>query len=246
MELHYAMYTDIGGRKQNEDTVLTAEHKDGRLFVAADGLGGYEAGELASRMTASMLEQAFQADGAGTDLKKVLCDVNRRILEEQAAAGKRMMTTAAVVIAAEEHLYLAHVGDTRIYAFREGRIVHQTLDHSVPQGAVERGEITPEQIRSHPERSMLTQALGAAEAVNVVTEELLTAETDALLLCTDGFWEYILEADMTAALRLSHSPGEWLNAMRGLLPGRVRGQNDNNSAIAVMVSQDPVRISGLT
>lgn len=235
MELGFAQYSDVGGREHNEDTILTAECAEGRLFVAADGLGGYEAGDMASRMTAAIIEHAFLEHGVRTDLRSVLLGANRMILEEQNATGRRMMTTAAAVITSEKRLYLAHIGDTRIYAFRGGQIVHQSTDHSVPQEAVVRGEIGPEDIRSHPDRSILTQALGAAQALRIETAELLPEETDALLLCTDGFWEYILEEDMTAALRLSQTPEDWLNAMRGLLPGRVRGKNDNNSAIAVML-----------
>ena len=238
MKLQITSYSDIGGRRQNEDSVLTAEQNGCTLLMAADGLGGCAAGEVASRIAVETVQELFTAQGAETDLRGALIEANQRILAEQQQTGRHMMTTAAVVLITPERLYLAHVGDTRIYLFREGEIIHQSLDHSVPQEAVARGEITPEEIRSHEARNVITRALGAEEIIKVETAELPPDAADAMLLCTDGFWEYILESDMTEALRQTATPEEWLDAMRKLHASRVRGRHDNNTAAVAMFLQE--------
>ena len=236
MELHIASYSDAGGREQNEDSILTAEQVGCGLFVAADGVGGYAEGAVASQTAVQMLDEAFRAHGAQTDLREVLVAINSRLMGE--AAGQRRLTTVAAVLITPERIVLAHVGDSRIYAFRDGELLHRTLDHSVAQMAVLRGEITPDGIRTHADRSVLTQALGAYETLRPDLTELSAGEADTLLLCTDGFWEYVLESDMTGTLAAAKSPEEWLTAMRVLLPGRVPAHNDNHSAIAVMIGKD--------
>ncbi|MBP0974013.1 MAG: serine/threonine-protein phosphatase [Oscillospiraceae bacterium] len=236
MELHVASYSDAGGREQNEDSILTAEQNGCALLAAADGVGGYAEGAVASQTAVQMFDEAFRSQGAQTDLREVLLAVNSRLMGE--AAGRRRLTTAAAVLITQERIVLAHVGDSRIYAFRKGELLHRTLDHSVAQMAVLRGEITPDGIRTHEDRSVLTQALGAYETLRPELTEFSAGEADALLLCTDGFWEYVLESDMTATLAAANSPEEWLSAMRDLLPERVPAHNDNNSAIAVMIEKE--------
>ena len=237
MKLQLTSYSDIGGRRQNEDSVLT-EEKDGcTLLITADGLGGCAAGEVASRMAVDTVQELFLAQGAQTDLCTAIAEANKRILNEQ-KLGRRMMTTVAAVLLTPERLCAAHVGDSRIYLFRNGEIVHQSLDHSLPQEAVERGEITPEDIRSHEERNVITRALGAEPVLEIETVELEPDAADAMLLCTDGFWEHVLESEMTATLRESHSPEEWLGQMRQLLASRVKGRHDNNTAAVAMFLQE--------
>ncbi|MCR4645124.1 MAG: protein phosphatase 2C domain-containing protein [Oscillospiraceae bacterium] len=235
MELHVASYSDAGGREQNEDSILTAEQDSCGLFVAADGVGGYAEGAVASQTAVQMFADAFREKGAQTDLQDVLLAVNSRLRQE--ASGRRRLTTAAAVLVTPERITLAHVGDSRIYAFRDGELIQRSLDHSVAQMAVFRGEITPDGIRTHEDRCVLTQALGGYETIRPELSELSAGEADALLLCTDGFWEYVLEADMTRTLTETQTPEAWLAAMRALLSERVPVYNDNNSAVAVRITK---------
>ena len=237
MKLQITSYSDIGGRSQNEDSVLTVSQDGCTLLMAADGLGGCAAGEVASRIAVETVQEIFTEHGARTDLQAAIGEANLRILEQQ-EPGRRMMTTAAAVLITPDHLDLAHAGDTRIYLFRSGKIIYQSLDHSLPQEAVERGEITPEEIRRHKERNVITRALGAHPGMKVETAVLPLDAADAVLLCTDGFWEYILESDMTETLQNAASPEEWLAAMRALHAARVSGRHDNNTAAAAMMLQD--------
>lgn len=131
----------------------------------------------------------------------------------------------------------AHVGDSRLYGFLNGSLILQTLDHSVAQMGVVLREITPDQIRFHEDRNRVLRALGQEGSLKVETgKRHLEPGQWAFLLCSDGFWEYVLEKEMEGALAQAAGPEEWLSRMRGLMPGRVPPDNDNNSAAAVWVT----------
>ena len=132
----------------------------------------------------------------------------------------------------------AHVGDSRIYHFL-GRIVSRTRDHSASQIAVMLGTITEDQIRFHEDRNRVYRALGQDGELKVETHfEALSPGKHAFLLCTDGFWEFIVESEMEKDLRNAADPEEWLGLMRSRLTARVPSNNDNNSAAAAWVDME--------
>lgn len=128
----------------------------------------------------------------------------------------------------------ANVGDSRTYVFRNKDIVFQSIDHSASQMAVHLGKIRKEAIRNHEDWNVLTRAVGALEELKVDIVKINPNKYDSILLCTDGFWEYILENEMCEALDISETPDSWLFKMRKLLEHRIPVRNDNNTAIAVM------------
>lgn len=237
MKIQTAYYTDRGGREDNEDSVLILEKGETVCAVVADGLGGYGGGERASALVTAEFSENWDGRLSPEILTKLLQRAHEKICGIQTPRCP-MKSTAVALTVEPGHIAWAHVGDSRLYHFYNGKLVFQTKDHSSSQIAVELGDITAEQIRFHEDRNKVFRALGQSGPVNVDARDLALAEGEhAWLLCTDGFWEYVLEKEMEQALQDAETPGEWLEKMRECLRERLawKGQteNDNNTAAAV-------------
>ena len=162
MGYSHKAYSRTGNRDKNEDSycVFTGE----RVLCAAlaDGMGGFSGGEIASETVIQAFEQALERDVMTLPVNIILY-ANDMILQRQKELGNKMKTTAAVVRIDDTWAHIAHVGDSRVYAFKDAKVVFQTLDHTAAQMSVEVGEITPQEIRSHPDRCVLTKALGSSD-----------------------------------------------------------------------------------
>ena len=194
-DLDFAFYSDVGGRANNEDSYLSKKISNGYLFIVADGLGGHDDGEMASYSAVNSIKEYLVNNEVGS-VSEAICFANDKVVEMQAKHSSKMKTTIALVYVTESKAIIAHVGDSRVYAFKNGSIVHQTVDHSASQLAVSVGEIRPEDIRKHEDRNVLLRALGASDNVKVEVAEIGINDFDALLLCSDGFWEYVFEAEL--------------------------------------------------
>lgn len=230
----------VGGRTVNEDYADGYESEAGSCWVVADGLGGHGGGEVASRLAVeTILSGAHRGLPLQDDaLRTAVAQAHAAIRAAQDDGGPPSMHTTVAVLATDgRHALWAHVGDTRLYHFREGRLLQQTADHSVPQMLAEAGDITREQIRKHEDRSRLLRALGQAQAPkpSVLAAPERLQPGDAFLLCTDGWWENVTEVEMQVDLFKSGDPGEWLDQMAGRIASRVRGDHDNYTAAAVFV-----------
>ena len=231
-----AFYSERGGRTVNEDAV-TAAAAGGKVFaIAADGLGGMGNGEAASRDAAAYLPGLLQYPMDEDRLCDAIQEENRRILAMH-TEGKQMMTTIAALWAEGSQALTATVGDTRIYQFRAGQIVFQSVDHSVAQLQVFSGKITQAQLRSCAEQNQLLRALGSEDAAQPELNELHIEPGDRFLLCTDGFWKLVVEEEMlhwgaadTAQL--------WLQRMQALSFSRCGPHGDNHSAIAIIAVEE--------
>lgn len=233
-DLDFAFYSDVGGRANNEDSYLSKKISNGYLFIVADGLGGHDDGEMASYSAVNSIKEYLVNNEVG-NVSEAICFANDKVVEMQAKHSSKMKTTIALVYVTESKAIIAHVGDSRVYAFKDGSIVHQTVDHSASQLAVSVGEIRPEDIRNHEDRNVLLRALGASDNVKVEVAEIGINDFDALLLCSDGFWEYVLETEMESELMCSKSADKWLYKMRAIQLNRAPERCDNNTAIAVML-----------
>jgi PPM family protein phosphatase len=191
MALKRGAMTDIGRmRKNNEDRFLSA----GRLAAVADGMGGHRAGEVASAIAMeelSTLEHAgpwrTPAD-AGEALRAVFLRANRRI-RETAAGDKEldgMGTTMVALLEDGDSVHLANVGDSRAYLLRNGELTQVTVDHTLVQELIDEGRLRPEEAERHPQRSIITRALGVEPEVEVDLFTYKLQRGDRLLLCTDG------------------------------------------------------------
>jgi protein phosphatase len=193
--------TDTGRRRrQNEDAFVC----DPPLFAIADGMGGAQAGELASRLAAAAIEEAAPAVSDEEDVVGVVRAANARIFErslrDPAVAG---MGTTATVALVDEHtgtLTLAHVGDSRAYRYRDARLEQLTTDHSLVAELVRSGRLTEAEAAVHPHRSVITRALGTEADVEVDTRTLDVAPGDLVLLCSDGLSAMVRDDEIARVL----------------------------------------------
>ena len=234
--LQTASYTDPGGRAENEDSTRQARLGEDRLcLVVADGLGGHGGGARASAAAAETVCREWRGEADPKALKGLVQKGHMAVTAIQTPRCAMKSTVAALELAGNQAAW-AHVGDSRLYHFTDGKLVFQTLDHSASQIAVFMGEITVDQIRFHEDRNRVLRALGQSDALTVeVGSETLCPGRHAFLLCTDGFWEYVLEGEMAADLSAAIDPLDWLARMRSRLAARVPADNDNNTAAAAWI-----------
>lgn len=232
--IQIALYSDPGGRTENEDTVrFLRQGEDGLCLVVADGLGGHGGGKTASAAAAESICAGWAGEADPSALARRIETAHQMVRKRQ-TPDCTMKTTVVLLAVRGREIAWAHVGDSRLYRFQEGKLLFQTRDHSASQVAVLLGDITPEQIRFHEDRSRILRALGQEGDLHADTGSLtLGPGRHAFLLCTDGFWEYVLEKEMEEDLRAAGGPQEWLEAMRKRLARRASPDHDNNSAAAV-------------
>jgi serine/threonine protein phosphatase PrpC len=185
--------TDTGRqRRGNEDSSLA--HPP--VFVVADGMGGAQAGEVASQIAVEAFAQGLPDDGTPEERLAVrVQEANRRIYEVSRAEHERagMGTTLTAALLDDGHVAIAHVGDSRAYLFRDGALQRLTKDHSLVGELVRQGKLTEEQAEEHPQRSIITRALGPEPTVDVDTWTYAVRADDVLLLCSDGLTSMVSE-----------------------------------------------------
>jgi serine/threonine protein phosphatase PrpC len=213
--MEVAILSDVGRvRENNEDSYLYWEavgdddfRRKGRLAVIADGMGGYEGGQEASRLavqTVCTVYDKFVRDDPHAALMEGFVAAHERI---RSYAGEHpelqgMGTTCTALAVLEHELYFAHVGDSRLYLVRNGEPSRLTRDHSYVGRLVESGIVRSEDAETHPQRHILTAALGSGlEVAADVSNQALTLEGgDTLVLCTDGLWGLVSEQEVAAVI----------------------------------------------
>jgi serine/threonine protein phosphatase PrpC len=203
-------------RETNEDTVYVGAR--GRLLACADGLGGLPWGEVASRVA---VEHAVTALGTRLaesrprasrswphELRSAFLGAHEAVLAagRKRGAAEGIATTMVVAIVTARSAHVCHVGDVRAYLSAGGRLQRLTDDHSVVFDAVRAGAMTVEEARVHPRRNLVTQAIGLAEGVAPSTATARIAVGDTLLLCSDGLWETLSEAELAHVLDPARDP----------------------------------------
>jgi serine/threonine protein phosphatase PrpC len=185
--------TDTGRqRRDNEDSAFARPP----VFVVADGMGGAQAGEVASRLAIEAFEHGLPDDGSPEErLASRVREANHQIYERSRADRGRagMGTTLTAAYVDDAHVAIAHVGDSRAYLFRDGTLQRLTQDHSLVDELVRRGKLTEEQAAEHPQRSIITRALGPEPDVEVDTWTYPARPGDVVLLCSDGLTSMISE-----------------------------------------------------
>ena len=236
--LDYYITTNVGNREVNEDSVgVYVADNNWVCFVCADGLGGHGKGEVASALAVNCAQELMKDTldrGIFFDryFRKVEDGLHEQRVREN--APNDFKTTAVVALTDSKVIQCAHIGDSRLYYFRKNRILFRTLDHSVPQMLVLAGEMKEKKIRKHPDRNRLLRVLGmnAEEVKFDRTEEIAVEQGDAILLCTDGFWELIDEKNMLKMLKKSRDAKEWGEMMQEIVQKNGKKTDmDNYSAI---------------
>jgi protein phosphatase len=246
--IEVASLTDVGlQRANNEDSYLYWEPESdddfrtkGRLAIVADGMGGYEGGQEASRLAVETVRLLYDRDFNGQPQTALVTafqsahDTIQRYGEEH-PEFHGMGTTCTALSIIDRKLYFSHVGDSRLYLIRGESVTRLTRDHSYVGRLVESGIVRSEDAESHPQRHILTAALGSGRDVtpHVPTEPVELQENDTLVLCTDGLWSLMSERDL-AALARSNPPAE---ACKKLLKAALdRGGPDNITLLVLRVS----------
>lgn len=234
MKYLYAKYTDIGARQTNEDSLGIQSWNSTLLAVVADGLGGHSNGEIASRIAVdTILSKLYRQDLDEDSLAYAIIDASHSIRKNSDSG----FSTAAALWIQDGHAVAAHIGDSRIYQFRNGKIIYQTLDHSLVQMAVLVGKLKPDALRNHPDRNQLFRVLGDHdEDPKIDSTELSVQAGDHFLLCSDGFWEHVTESDMISTASESNDPGIWLESMKTILCKTQSANQDNHTAICIIIS----------
>lgn len=249
LRLEAGIATDPGCvRELNEDMVRiirpTAPEelaRRGVLAVVCDGMGGHEAGEIASRLATETIIRRFETDDGEplTLLPRAVRAANRAIFE--AAAHNRklagMGTTVTALLLRGGHAYGAHVGDSRTYLVRNGEIFAMTEDHSAVMELVRRGVLSREEARHHPDKNVISRALGSHRDVQVTgwPKPFAVLPGDAFLLCSDGLYDLVDDATLLATVRDTHPQ---VACDRLVTLAREAGGHDNIS-VAILAMSAP-------
>jgi serine/threonine protein phosphatase PrpC len=197
-------------REENQDSVRNASIPLGELFIVADGIGGYQGGATASRMVVDGFSSQLAARPADYPPDKALieaCTYANLSIHTAAMSGdpslQRMGSTVVLALiqtsgSSGPEALIGHVGDSRAYLIRGGQMMKLTNDHSAVQALLNRNLITEEEARNHPDASVLTRSLGHRPEVEIEIDRVPLQPGDALLLCSDGLWGYVADADIAA------------------------------------------------
>lgn len=197
--------TDVGCvRDHNEDSLLVAPP----LFAVADGMGGHAAGEVASEIAITVLGEKAPHTPDAAALGRAVEDANRAVIlaanEKRGRAGMGTTMTAAVL--QKDRLVIAQVGDSRAYLLHQGRLQQLTRDHSLMADMIEAGRLTPEEARTHPNRSVITRALGSDPRMVPDLYEITVETGDRLLLCSDGLSSMVEDSAIESTLARTRDP----------------------------------------
>ncbi len=242
MHLAVAARTDTGRmRRGNEDNLHADANEHRGLFIVADGMGGHAAGEIASQMAVDVLISELAAvndltaQAAGEKFSEALKLANRTVYERTTKELEKsgMGSTASALLLSDTHYLIGHVGDSRIYLVRDGKMNQLTKDHSLVQEQVDAGLITAEQARNHPQSNVITCCIGMSGDIE---PDVIAGETkvgDVFLLASDGLTGMVDDRRLLQLLQSRASPERIVNAM--IADANNNGGIDNITAIVVKV-----------
>jgi PPM family protein phosphatase len=227
--------TDVGRQREaNEDNFLC-----GPLFAVADGMGGAQAGEVASRMAVDVLGAGDRDGGTPEErLTRMISLANRQIydLAKRDESRRGMGTTATAAIVEGGDVSLGHVGDSRAYRLRDGKLEQLTHDHSLVAELVRSGQLSAEAAENHPQRSIITRALGPEAEVEVDAHSHVGRDGDVYLLCSDGLTGMISEDDIAGILRASPTLQEAATTL--VRAANQSGGKDNITVVLFRVAEE--------
>lgn len=232
----YAALTDVGmKRNNNEDSYIVNTIGKDKLFIVADGMGGHNAGEVASLEACRIIEShVMNTEG---DIEKVLVsavekanrDLFIRASENESMRG--MGTTIDALIMRNDEIYIAHVGDSRVYLVEDGSLRKITKDHSIVGMMVDSGSITEEEAKIHPQRNLITRAVGTAMTVEVDVIKETLHKGQWLLMCTDGLTNMVSKEDIYNVFKELSDPNEIAQTL--IDKAKANGGDDNITVVVI-------------
>jgi PPM family protein phosphatase len=234
--------SDKGVRPNNEDTLVADRVRD--LYLVADGMGGQEAGEMASGLAAEIIPRVVQdrlarKEDASDAVQHALAEANAAIVHagRNQPAGRRMGTTAVVAVRQAGTFYVAGLGDSRAYLIRRDKVDQLTVDHSVAMALELNGTLTPEQARNSPWQHVLYRFLGCAEMnEGAEVRPFIPDDGDRLLLASDGLTNHVTSDDLREGARTFSDPQAWADHLVRLALSR--GSRDNVTCVVIAFDKE--------
>jgi PPM family protein phosphatase len=227
----FAGVTDPGRRRRRNEDAYVCQPP---LFAIADGMGGAQAGEVASGLAAAVLEEATGDERGEERVSSLIQEANRRVFqrshEDAATSGMGTTMTVALLDNSDGTIAFGHVGDSRAYRVRGGELEQLTDDHSLVGELVRSGRLSPEEAESHPQRSVITRALGTEPDVDVDTFTVEAEPGDIYLLCSDGLTDMISTRDILVAVEDSRDLDD---AARSLVDAANGGGGEDNITVVL-------------
>lgn len=238
----YSYVCKTGGRAHNQDSIAAFERDGSYCFAVCDGLGAYSGSGTASRICADTLRQEFgkeplSPDGVVRLLQNAHNAINevKRVTPEMESA----CTTFAGVFADGEKTVVAHIGDSRVYRFSQGKLASCTSDHSLAQRDVERGKIERKDLGRHKDQNKLTRVLGGKYFIRPDLDVLpAPRKGDVYIICSDGFWEYVSEEFMTEVVNSAQDADGMLRMLEDRLLEEAVPGHDNYSAVIAVAQRE--------
>ena len=240
--------TDIGRRREmNQDYMYTSETAVGKLpnlFLVADGMGGHKAGEYASRFTVDKIVEdisELQTEEPVTALKEAMEDANRKLLKEAEADSKKagMGTTLVAASVIGNRLYVANVGDSRLYIVNHDAITQITRDHSLVEEMVRLGEMDKAEARNHPDKNIITRAIGVLPEVSADFFEIEVKPEDTILMCSDGLTNMVDDEEIKRIVLGQRDIVE--KAEKLVETANINGGKDNITVVLIEPFSDEVK-----
>jgi protein phosphatase len=236
-------------RPENEDSYV--EIPNSGIFAVADGVGGAQAGDVASQMAMEIIGEAFTnlaSPGDAEDVMKTAIERANEAIFQMSNELPQLSTMATTVVALHLNGYIAtigHVGDSRLYRIdSNGTLYRETQDHSVVEEEVRAGRMTPEQAANHPSRNIISRALGAEPSVEVDLKTIMFEPNTTFLVCSDGITRHITDDEINALLFSTHQPAEICQRMKEICYDR--GAEDNLTAVIVRIFEAGTAVSSGT
>ncbi len=238
--MQYLFKKNIGARKDQQDSVNIIQNGDDILLVLADGMGGHTGGARASNIFISVAQNHFE-NKSYNDPKKFFEDIvyeaENQIDDFAQESGEDPHTTATLTLIKGGIVYFANIGDSRIYIFTRDGLAIRTRDHSVPEMLLQMGEITEDEMATHPDQNKLTKSVGpdSHEKISYYEYKLESQKEFIVLVCSDGFWEYVNESEMMYwiyGFKLEEALNKMIEIAR--LKG---GEKGDNISVAVVTNR---------
>ena len=232
-----AAVTDPGRmRRHNEDAYVI----EPPLFAIADGMGGAQAGEVASRLATAALKEAGADGGGEKRITQLIQEANRRVYDRSSSDPNTsgMGTTITVALVEDDRVAFGHVGDSRAYLIRAAEMEQLTEDHSLVNELLKTGKLSREEAESHPQRSVITRALGTDPDVDVDTFSVAAETGDLFLLCSDGLTDMVSEESILDVVERNRNDID--GALRALVKAANRGGGQDNITVVAFEISDGV------
>jgi len=230
--------TKIGSRSKNQDFLGYKILEKYACFVIADGLGSHKDSDIAANLAVKTILNSFQkSPGFSKDKLNMYIKDVKSIINKTCENNENLEligSTIVVMLTNKRSVIIGHIGDSRLYHFRDNKIIYQTKDDSIPQLFVDMGELTIEEIKTHPDRNRLTKSLGFKKEDKLTISNIFDLyKNDKFLLCTDGFWSNLTDFQIGFELKKNLATKKCKNKFNKIIENNLKNDSDNYSMLLV-------------